>query len=55
MNRAWRKETWLTDQMSFEQFAKSYPTPPKKTMLDFDSTDDRADGMQVDRFFHDIK
>ena len=51
-NRAGRKEAWLMHQVLFEQFVKSFSTPPKELILDFDCTDDRVHGMQVGRAFH---
>jgi hypothetical protein len=51
-NRAGRREAWLIQQVLLEQFVESFSAPPKELILDFDCTDDRVHGMQVDRAFH---
>jgi DDE family transposase len=51
-NRAGRKEAWLMHQVLFEQFVASFEAPPKELILDFDATDDRVHGSQVDAFFN---
>jgi hypothetical protein len=51
-NRAGRKEAWLFHQVLFEQFVGSFETPPEELILDFDPTDDRVHGTQVNAFFN---
>ena len=51
-NRAGRKEAWLFHQVLFEQFVGSFEAPPEELILDFDATDDRVHGAQVNAFYN---
>jgi hypothetical protein len=39
-------------QVLFEQFVGRFEAPPEELILDFDATDDRVHGRQVDAYFH---
>ncbi len=50
--RAGRDEALRLHQVLVEQFIASFRRPPRRLILDFDSTDDRVHGQQIGRFFH---
>lgn len=47
-----RKESLLFHQMLLENFVQSFPSPPKKLILDFDATDIPIHGHQEGKAFH---
>ena len=47
-----RKEAILVHQALFESFIQSFPSPPKKLILDFDATDIPIHGNQESKAFH---
>ncbi len=51
-NKANRETAFNMHKVIVEQFIKSFKSPPKELILDFDSTDDLVHGNQVGRFFH---
>jgi hypothetical protein len=51
-NRVTRKALVQMQQVFVENFIRSFKTPPKELVLDFDATDDPVHGNQVGRFFH---
>jgi hypothetical protein len=44
----------LIHQVLFEQFVGSFSAPPKELILDFDCTDDRVHGMQIEKIGADL-
>ena len=51
-HRADRACTVALHEVMVEQFIRSFKTPPKQLILDFDATDDPVHGQQEGRFFH---
>ncbi|MFC1745636.1 IS1380 family transposase [Candidatus Riflebacteria bacterium] len=51
-NMASREANSVIHEVLFQNFISSFKKPPKKLILDFDSTDDRVHGSQEKRFFH---
>jgi hypothetical protein len=51
-NRINPQSLWAISDIMVEQFIASQKKPPKKLILDFDSTDDPVHGRQVGSFFH---
>ena len=49
---AGRDEALRLHRVLVEQFIASFRRPPRRLILDFDSTDDRVHGQQIGRFFH---
>ncbi len=52
--RAGRDEALRLHQVLVEQFIASFRRPPRRLILDCDSTDDRVYGQQIGRFSTDI-
>ena len=46
------KELWDHCEVMVESFMRSFTTPPKELILDFDATDDQIHGQQEGKFFH---
>jgi len=51
-NRANRETAAAISGVMVDTFIASHRRPPKRLVLDFDATDDRAHGQQEGRFFH---
>lgn len=51
-NKAARHTTRLMHRVLVDTFIKSFKTPPKELILDFDATDDRVHGGQEGAFYH---
>jgi hypothetical protein len=51
-NRIHRRALFDIAKVLVETFINSHKQPPKELILDFDATDDRVHGNQVNRFFH---
>ena len=51
-NQADRATAVALHRVLIEQFIASFDSPPEELILDFDATDDRVHGHQIDRFFH---
>ena len=51
-NRVSRKSAVDIHEILLNQFMNSFDSPPEELILDFDATDDRVHGEQMQRFFH---
>jgi hypothetical protein len=51
-NRITHKTLFDMSTVIVETFIRSFKTPPKELMFDFDATDDLIHGNQIGRFFH---
>jgi hypothetical protein len=51
-NTAVRESCAAISKVIVESFVKSFRSPPKELILDFDATDDQIHGNQQGRFFH---